>query len=169
MMSRRFSVMKHRRRVFGLDPGLARCGWAVIDAGSQPRLVAAGCLITPATDPEAVRLARLHRRLGQLVRRYRPKSMAVEKLYFTTNVSTAMAVGQARGIALLAAAEAKLPVQEFPPTTVKRAVTGDGRADKRQLENMVMRLLELDRAPRYDDTVDAMAVALCGLQTRMLP
>ena len=160
--------MKASHTVFGIDPGLARCGWAVLTSGSQPQLVAAGCLVTPAGQPDGKRLLTIHQRLLKLLRQYQPRVVAIEKLYLTKNVSTAMSVGQARGVALLAAAEAALPVLEFAPTTVKQAVTGDGRADKRQIASMVMRLLKLTRTPRYDDTLDALAVALCGGQSRML-
>lgn len=168
-MSPRSLAMKPSARVFGIDPGLARCGWAVISSGLKPQLIAAGCLITPPGQPDSQRLATLYRRLGELLKKYRPALVAVEKLYLTKNVSSAMAVGQARGIALLAAAETGLPIREFSPTTVKQSVTGDGRADKRQLQSMVMRLLSIDRAPRYDDTIDALAIALCAAPSRVLP
>ena len=161
--------MKPDRIVFGIDPGLARCGWAAVNNGSGPVLVAAGCLTTSPRNTESQRLKILAGRLRSLIKEYRPDVVALERLFFAKNSSTAMAVGQARGIAVLIAAEAGLTVCEFAPTAIKLAVAGDGRADKRQVQKMVMLLLGLKQAPKYDDTVDALAVALCGAQTNVLP
>lgn len=156
-------------RVLGIDPGLARLGWAVIEPGhGQPQLIGCGCLETPAGQPTEQRLADLHRRLVSIIHEYRPTSMAVEKLFFSRNISTAMTVGQARGAALTAAALAGLRVTEFTPTAVKQSVTGDGRADKRQMGKMIQLLLKLDRLPRHDDTTDAIAIALCGGSTKVV-
>lgn len=152
-----------KRRTLGIDPGLARLGWALIEShGSTTTLVGCGCLETAAGIPSAQRLLQLHRRLGAIIEQYHPSQLAIEKLFFSRNVSTGISVGQARGIVLLAAAEHQLPTQEFTPTAVKLAVTGDGRADKRQMGRMIQILLKLDRLPKHDDTTDAMAIAFCA-------
>ncbi|MBI2985024.1 MAG: crossover junction endodeoxyribonuclease RuvC [Candidatus Kerfeldbacteria bacterium] len=152
-----------RRRVLGIDPGLARFGWAVLEDSAPPKMVAADCLLTAAGQPEAHRLGQLFRALSAIIRRFRPQVMAVEELYVTKNISTVVAVGQARGVALAVAAMTRTPVVGFSPTAVKQAVTGYGRADKRQVARMVTLLLKLKRQPRLDDVADAMAVAWCGL------
>jgi crossover junction endodeoxyribonuclease RuvC len=155
--------------VLGIDPGLARAGWAVIvPRGSRTNLVGCGCLETPADWPTPERLNFLFQSLKKIIAKHRPDYMAVEKLFFTKNVSTGIAVAQARGAVLLAAADTGLPVTEFTPTAIKQAVTGDGRADKRQIQRMIKLLLRLDRLPRYDDTADAIAIALCGAASRVI-
>lgn len=155
--------MKTKRRILGIDPGLARLGWAIVATGSRaPVLIGCGCLETAAGKKTEDRLWQLRQRLNDIITEYRPTHLAIEKLFFTKNVSTAMAVGQARGVALLAAAEYKLPVEEFTPTAIKSSVTGDGRADKRQMGRMIQLLLNLQRLPKHDDTADAIAIALCG-------
>lgn len=165
MTSPTFIAMKPSPpRVIGVDPGLARCGWAVITANGQAvRLIDAGCITTPSRQSTANRLHQLHQELMHIFRYMKPSLLAIEELFFTRNVSTAIAVGQARGVALLAAAEARIPVQEFTPTAVKQTVTGYGRADKRQVQSMIRILLGLSRVPKSDDTADAIAIALCGL------
>lgn len=167
-MSPLFIPMKPRAKtILGIDPGLARFGWAIVTMETSPQLVAAGCFTTPANKPVSQRLALLAIKLRQVIHEYQPSMMALEELFFSKNVSTAMAVGQARGVALLVAAENRLSTKEFGPTTVKSALTGYGRADKRQVQSMVMHLLGITKKPRYDDTTDAMAVAICGSQARL--
>jgi crossover junction endodeoxyribonuclease RuvC len=161
--------MKRNRRVLGLDPGLARMGWAIIEqVNAKPMLVGCGCLETSPDDTTDQRLYALHNRLKSIVTEYQPTMLAVEKLFFSKNVTTAMAVSQARGIALLAAAETHLPVVELTPTTIKQSITGDGRADKRQMGKMVQLLLGLTQLPKHDDTTDAIAIALCGISTKVV-
>lgn len=162
-------VTKSNRRVIGVDPGLARLGWAVVEfhAGT-PALIGCGCLETAAAVPLPKRLQTLHQRLSSVIAEYRPSRLAIEKLFFTKNVATGMVVGQARGVALLAAAEASLPVEEYTPTSVKLAITGDGRADKRQMGHMIQILLKLRRLPKHDDTTDAVAIALCASTVKMV-
>lgn len=168
-MSPVLPAMKTNRRVLGVDPGLGRLGWAILEQCSgEPKLIGCGCLETSARAEDPQRLQTLYRRLHDIITEYRPELVVVEKLYFTKNVTTGIAVGQARGVVLLSAAEATLPVLELTPTAVKQNVTGDGRADKRQLAKMVQLLLKLDRLPKHDDTTDAMAIALCGLTVKML-
>lgn len=155
--------------MLGVDPGLARLGWAVIDPSSRkPVLIGCGCLETKAGAPTEQRLHELHDRLTSIIREYRPTDMAVEKLFFTKNVTTGIAVGQARGIVLLAAAENRLRVREFTPTSIKSTIAGDGRADKRQVGKMVQLLLNLKCLPKHDDTTDAMAIALCAAATNVV-
>lgn len=153
-------------RVLGLDPGTAITGYGVIDLlpSGEVRAVAYGVLRTPARQPLPDRLRQLYSALQKLLDLHRPAQAAVEKLFFQRNVTTAMAVGQARGVALLALAMAEIPVAEYAPNEVKEAVTGYGSADKQQVQRMVQALLSLDERPRPDDAADALAVALCHAQ-----
>jgi crossover junction endodeoxyribonuclease RuvC len=150
-------------RVLGVDPGLGRCGWAVLERRGG-RIAAAG-YGTIATDGEQVapRLADLAHRLRQVLAAHRPEAMAIERLFFNANVRTAMTVGQASGVALLVAAEHGLEVSAYTPPQVKQAVTGTGAAPKEQVGYMVKALLGLDAVPTPADTADALAVALCHL------
>ena len=145
----------------GIDPGTAVCGFGVVEleAGSL-RLVDAGCIRTDAEDSDSERLRRLHAALRTIVAEHRPERIAIERLFFQRNVQTAMAVGQARGVALLAAAEAEVVIDEPTPNEVKQAVCGNGAADKQQVASMVERLLgiSLERVP--DDATDALALAI---------
>ena len=145
----------------GIDPGTAICGFGVVElAGGRLRLVDAGVVRTPSNAADGDRLQELHGALVGLIRQHRPGRVAVERLFFQRNVQTAMAVGQARGVALLAAAGARIPIEEPTPNEVKQAVCGNGAADKRQVAAMVARLLgvTLDGVP--DDATDALAVAI---------
>lgn len=148
-------------RVLGIDPGTARMGWGVIEGEGEPELVAYGTLTTPAGHPLAGRLHTLFQGLQKIVAQYDPEVAALEELFFARNVRTAFSVGQARGAALVALAAAGLPVREYSPLEVKQAVTGYGRAEKRQVQEMVRTLLNLEEIPRPDDAADALAVALC--------
>ena len=151
--------------VLGLDPGLAITGYGLIaDAPSgDVTLVECGAILTPAGAPLAERLLAIDRQLGALVEKHKPEAVAIEELFFARNVTTALLVGQARGVAVLAAARAGLPVYEYKPMEVKQAVTGYGRAPKAQVQQMVRMLLNLDRTPTPDDAADAVAVAVCHL------
>ncbi len=145
----------------GIDPGTAVCGFGVVALeGGSLRLVDAGCIRTDAEDSDSERLRRLHAALRTIVAEHRPERIAVERLFFQRNVQTAMAVGQARGVALLAAAEAEVLIDEPTPNEVKQAICGNGAADKRQVASMVERLLgiSLERVP--DDATDALALAI---------
>ena len=145
----------------GIDPGTATCGFGVVAFdGRALSLVDAGTIRTPPEETDAVRLHRLHAALRQLIAEHRPERVGVERLFFQRNVQTAMAVGQARGVALLATAEAGVPIDEPTPNEVKQAICGNGAADKRQVASMVERLLgvSLDRVP--DDATDALAIAI---------
>ena len=149
----------------GIDPGTARMGYGVVVAGSELRAVEYGVVETRPDRPMPERLVILFDRLGELLEAHRPDVVAVEQLFFARNVTTAIAVGQARGVVLLAAARAGVPVVEYAPTEVKQAVVGFGRADKEQMQEMVRILLGLEHPPDPDDAADALAVALCHLQS----
>lgn len=148
-------------RVIGIDPGTALMGYGVIEgAHGRHRAVAYGKLETPAGLPAPRRLLHLYEGVQGLIRAHGPDVLAVEELFFGRNVTTAICVGQARGVVLLAAAQAGLPVAEYTPMQVKLAVTGWGRADKAQVQQMVRVRLNLREVPRPDDVADALAVAL---------
>lgn len=153
-------------RTLGIDPGTAILGWGVVDtAAGQLALVAVGTLTTPAGMAQPERLRLLYDGLRELIARYRPDSAAIEELFFGKNVNTALSVGQARGVALLALAQAGLPVAEYKPLAVKQAVAGYGGADKKQMQEMVRLTLGLAAPPRPDDAADALAVAICHAYT----
>lgn len=149
------------RIVLGIDPGVAATGFgAVAESNGHLELVEYGCLTTGRDHSRAWRLHLLHEAFRALLERVCPHEVAVEQLFFSRNVQTAMAVGEARGVALLAAAARGLPVSEYTPTQVKQALTGSGRADKREVRAMVVMQLGLPQPPRPDDASDALAVAL---------
>lgn len=152
-------------RVLGVDPGTARMGWGVVEGEEEPRLVAYGTLTTAAGRPPSDRLYELFLALREVVACHQPDTAALEELFFARNVRTALAVGQARGAALVALAEAGLVVHEYSPLEVKMAVTGYGGAEKAQVQEMVRALLSLAEIPRPDDAADALAVALCHLHS----
>lgn len=141
-------------------------GWGVVDEqGGRISLVEFGVLTTPAKMPQAERLRQLYDGLGDLLRRHRPDSAAVEELFFGKNVNTAITVGQARGVALLALHQSGATIHEYKPTAVKQALTGYGGADKRQMQEMVRITLGLASAPSPDDAADALAIAICHAYT----
>jgi crossover junction endodeoxyribonuclease RuvC len=149
----------------GFDPGTARLGYGVIESEPSPRALDFGVIATDSGTPMARRLLTIHSAVGELIDRHRPQAVAVELLFFARNVTTAMTVGQARGIVLLAAAERGVPVSEYSPSEVKQAVVGYGKADKRQMQEMVRLVLGLDFPPSPDDAADALAVAICHVQS----
>lgn len=148
--------------VLGLDPGLATTGYGLVEGDGQSlRAVAYGILRTSAHKPLAKRLLQLHEALEELLVRYHPDVIALEELFFSTNARSAIAVGEARGVLLLAAAEAGVKVAEYTPLQVKQAITGYGRADKAQMQQMVRLLLDLAEPPSPDDAADALAISIC--------
>lgn len=148
-------------RILGVDPGIARLGYGVVDVeGSSLRCVTYGCIETHAQTPLPVRLQTIFRELTDLIQRHSPAVMAVEELFFNRNTTTAFTVGQACGVALLSAAEQSLAIAEYTPMQVKQAVTGYGRADKQQIQQMVKLLLGLVDLPKPDDAADALAIAI---------
>ena len=147
--------------VLGIDPGTAALGYGIVESRSgRLRMLDAGCLETKPDASLPVRLLAIHALLDELIALHKPDLVAVERLFFSRNVQTAFAVGQARGVVLLAAAQAEVPVREATPSEVKLAVTGFGRADKDQVGRMVAVCLGLESAPRRDDTADALAIAI---------
>ena len=153
-------------RVLGIDPGTARMGYGLVESkGTRPVWITHGCLMPPAKADAAGRLLFIAENLREIIRSHAPQVVSVEKLFFSRNVTTAISVGQARGVALLAAAEAGLPIREFTPGEVKLAVTGYGRADKAQIQFMVKTILGLREIPEPDDAADALAIAVCCLNT----
>mgnify|MGYP000594127274 CR=1 FL=1 len=156
-------------RVLGIDPGTATTGYGVVEeTGEGLRALAYGVVTTPPDLPLPQRLQAIYRELRRLVREWQPDAAAVEELYFNVNVRTAMGVGQARGVALLAMADEGLTVAEYGPGEVKQALTGYGGAEKRQMQEMVRMLLGLPSIPRPDDAADALAVAICHLHSARL-
>lgn len=149
-------------RVLGIDPGTAITGYGVVEErAGELSLVECGVI---RTSPEAglpARLKEIYQAVQGLIARLAPAAVAVEALFFNTNVRTAFAVGQARGVCLLAAAQAHLPVYEYTPLQVKQAVVGYGRAEKQQIQEMVRLMLRLEDIPRPDDAADAVAIAIC--------
>jgi crossover junction endodeoxyribonuclease RuvC len=153
--------------VIGVDPGTAITGYGLVRDDEHGKLVAVdfGVITTPSNLPMPERLLQIYQRLRELLSRYHPESGAVEKLFLQRNVRTAISVGQGRGIALLALAEAGIPVAEYTPLEIKQAVTGYGGAEKMQVQQMVKYILELSVIPRPDDAADALAVAICHLHS----
>ena len=148
--------------VMGIDPGVANTGFGVVRvAGSQMIAVDGGVIEAPADAPLETRLARIHAELEQLIGWHQPAAVALEDLYFGKNVQSAIAVGQARGVVLLAAAQRGVPCFDYTPQAIKLAVCGTGSAAKRQVQQMVGKLLGLARPPESDHAADALAVAIC--------
>jgi crossover junction endodeoxyribonuclease RuvC len=153
--------------ILGIDPGLANTGWGVVEAqGNRFRCLGYGCISTPADEQLAQRLDAVHTSLVSVIRKHVPAECAIEKLFFNVNVRTAFATGQARGVALLATAEARLPVCEYGPSEIKQAVVGYGSADKAQVQFMVRTILGLQDVPKPDHAADALAVAICHANSR---
>jgi crossover junction endodeoxyribonuclease RuvC len=149
-------------RVFGIDPGCERTGYGCVDTdGTRHRIVLCGAITSPAAEPLPDKLHRIHTQLALLLADCRPASVAIENLFFSVNVRSALKLGHARGVAMLAAVEAGLPVFEYTPAEVKRAVVGYGRADKPQVQQMVRLLLGLHAVPTPHDAADALAIAIC--------
>lgn len=154
--------------ILGIDPGLTVTGYGLVAAGARPRAVSAGVIRTDASAPVERRLAVLYDEVTVLIESRRPQALAMETVFTNRNLQTAMSVGRASGVVMLAAARAGLAVSEYSPTAVKAAVTGDGSAAKEAVARMVARLLELARPPVPADAADALAVALCHLRARRI-
>jgi crossover junction endodeoxyribonuclease RuvC len=157
-------------RVFGVDPGSLRTGYGCIDTdGSRHRLVACGAIITPADAAFPEKLREIHEGLARLLRKHRPDCVVVENVFHSANVRSALKLGHARGVALLAAVEGGYPLIEYTPAEVKLAVVGYGRAEKHQVGEMVRLLLGLDEVPQPHDASDALAVAICHVHSATGP
>lgn len=154
-------------RIIGIDPGIAIVGFGVLEKrGSQLVPIQYGSIQTEAGLPVPLRLKQIFEAMQRLLDTYKPDEMAVEKLFFNRNVTTAFTVGQARGVILLAAEQAGIAVQEYTPLQVKQAVTGYGSADKKQIQEMVRILLKLPAVPKPDDVADALGIAITHAQYR---
>ncbi len=148
-------------RILGIDPGTAITGFGVIDYdGRTFRFVDAGVIRTPKEQPMNERLSTVYDEMKELLAEFKPDVMSIELLFFARNVTTAMTVGQSRGIVMLAATQANVPIYEYTPMQVKQAVTGYGKADKKQIQEMVKNLLKLNQIPKPDDAADGLAIAI---------
>ena len=148
-------------RILGIDPGLGTLGWGVIETdGTKHRLVQYGALLTQPGQPTPQRLRTIFKGVSQLMETFRPEDVAFEELFFSKNITTGMAVGAARGVALVAVAEKTDNLYEYTPMQIKQAITGYGKADKHQIQMMVRLMLNIDEIPRPDDAADALAVAI---------
>lgn len=148
-------------RILGIDPGTARIGWGCIEEHfGKTTTLQYGCITTEKNNRPETRLSTLFHSLTALIKTLKPDVMSVEDLFFATNAKTAIAVGQARGVILLAASEAHIPVASYSPVAVKKAICGSGAAQKEQVGKMVTRFLRLKEIPKPDDTADALAIAL---------
>lgn len=154
-------------RIIGIDPGTGILGFGVIEVSANDvQLVDAGVIRTPVKEDDAVRLETIYHELTDIIAQTKPSMMSVEKLFFSRNVTTAMTVSQARGVVLLCARLASLEIFEYTPMQIKQAVTGYGKADKKQVQEMVRILLKLKEIPRPDDAADALAAALTHASIR---
>lgn len=157
------------RRILGIDPGIARMGYGVIEStGNHLKPIVFGCIETPAHAPVGARLQQIYHELGSILAEHKPDVMAVEELFFNRNTTTAFTVGQARGVAILAGVQAGVQLSEYTPMQVKLAVVGYGKASKTQVQEMVRVLLGLVERPKPDDTADALAVAITHAHTAPL-
>jgi crossover junction endodeoxyribonuclease RuvC len=160
---------KQKLIIIGIDPGLANTGWGIVEeCGSKKRALAYGCISTPADIDIATRLKSIHDQVCTVIERYQPSELGIESVYFGSNSKSAMATGQARGAALVAAANAQLTVGEYSPRQIKQAVVGTGTADKEQVQYMVRALLGLDHTPTPDHAADALAAAICHTHLRRM-
>lgn len=153
--------------ILGIDPGLARLGYGVIEKrGNRAVHITHGCIMTSREDTSAgVRLNHLYAGLKEVIEKYSPDGAAIEKLFFSKNITSAMGVAEVRGIILLICEQEQVPVTEYTPNQVKQAITGSGRADKKQVQEMIRRLLQMQDIPRPDDAADGLSIALCHIHT----
>lgn len=158
-----------QRVVLGIDPGTATTGFGLVsEEGDSVHLLECGVIQTAAGQPLAWRLRSLYENLSQLLARWQPDEAAVEELFFSRNTTTALAVGHARGVALLALAQASIPVAEYTPMQVKQAIVSYGKGTKEQVQEMVRLILRLEAVPQPDDAADAVALAICHLHSTRL-
>ena len=154
-------------RTFGIDPGSERTGYGCVEtSGSRHRVVTCGAIATSARASFPEKLLHIHKELAALIAECRPDCVAIENLFYAVNVRSALKLGHARGVAMLAAVEAGVPVAEYTPAEIKRAVVGYGRAEKHQVQHMVRLLLGMSAPPSPHDAADALAVAICHVHSR---
>lgn len=159
-----------KMRILGIDPGYAILGWGIIDViGNRFKVIDYGAVTTDAGTDMPLRLQHLYTQLMSIIREYRPGEAAVEELFFNNNAKTAIKVGQARGVALLACVNNDVEISEYTPLQIKQALVGYGRADKKQVQTMVKAILNLEEIPKPDDTADALAAAVCHGHSRKTP
>lgn len=156
--------------IFGIDPGTATTGFGVIELAADRTIKTLdyGIISTPKEEHMPARLDMLYGDLKELLSQYRPAAVAIEQLFFARNVTTAISVGQARGVAILACEQQHIPIAEYTPLQVKQAVTGFGKAEKKQVQNMVQTILALKSVPKPDDAADALAIAIAHSATLKL-
>jgi crossover junction endodeoxyribonuclease RuvC len=150
--------------IIGIDPGLATIGFGVIR--TEKNIITPlsyGCIRTSAKKQKSERLLEIYTEINALFEKYAPEAVAVERLFFNRNVTNAMSVSEARGVIFLAAQQKQIPVFEYTPLQIKHAITGSGRADKKQIQDMIKRLLDLKEIPRPDDAADGLSIALCHI------
>jgi len=156
-------------KILGIDPGTARTGWGVIKIqNSKFKIQNYGCIETPARKLLEERLEMIYKKIRAIIRKEKPQCVAVEQLYFFKNIKTALSVGHARGVIILAAKREKKQIFEYTPLQVKNAVVGYGRANKHQVQQMVKAILKLDKIPKSDDAADGLATAICCAQSKKL-
>ncbi len=150
-------------RILGIDPGTGILGFGIIDVDEkrQLKMVDAGVIRTPVKENDSVRLETIFDELSEIIAEFKPTVMSVEKLFFAQNVTTAMTVSQARGVVLLCGKQKKMELYEYTPLQIKQVLTGYGRADKKQIQDMVKVMLHLKEVPKPDDCADALAAAIC--------
>ncbi len=149
-------------RILGIDPGYAIMGYGVLDLkGNHFSVVDYGSILTNAGEPMEERLKYLYTSLTDIIQKYKPDEAAIEELFFNNNAKTAILVGEARGVAILACANENIKIAEYTPLQIKQGLVGYGRADKKQVQNMVKAILNLEKVPKPDDTADALAAAIC--------
>ena len=154
-------------RILGIDPGYAIMGWGILDMkGNHFSVVDYGAITTEAGTPMPLRLQHLYTQLEAIIAKYQPEEAAIEELFFNNNAKTAIMVGQARGVAVLACVNGGLEISEYTPLQIKQALVGYGRADKKQVQAMVKAILNLNEVPKPDDTADAVAAAICHGHSR---
>lgn len=166
MMSQQSILTSNKMIILGIDPGTATTGFGLIKktgkANAEYEIIDFGVIETTKTDSDAKRLEVLFEDLSRLINKYKPAKVGIEKLFFSSNQTTAMTVSQARGVALLACSKTKLEILEFTPLQVKNTLCGYGRAEKRQVQTVVQQTFRLKNIPRPDDAADALAIALCA-------
>lgn len=149
--------------ILGIDPGLAKTGYGLIEEKKNfLKVIAFGCVTTPKTLAFDLRLKKIHQELSKIIKKFGPAVLSVEKIFFCKNAKTAIEVGHARGAVILAAAQKNLIICEFTPLEVKQTITGYGKAEKKQMQKMIKILLNLKEIPEPDDAADALALAICG-------
>lgn len=153
--------------VIGIDPGLATVGFGVIKTEKEKVTpISYGCIRTSPDKDTPLRLLEIYEEIVSLFEKYKPEVIAVEKLFFSKNVTNALSVSEARGVIFLAAQQQNIPIFEYTPNQVKQAITGSGRADKKQVQEMIKRLLGLDEIPEPDDAADGLSIALCHINMK---